>query len=171
MRIFIIILLAAFSISVSAQKSSVEKFIKKQAKTDGFSIQEIDLKSEEFSDQFKVEGKDIQEALDQLDIIRILSSDSSSTDASRSTFMSKAQKALKDKAYIELAEVRSDDGETVSAYANQMDNGIIREFVMLVGEDESTLMIYVKGKMDLASLFSSEMFASMLGGKKEKDCD
>ena len=171
MRIFIFILLAAFTITASAQKSSVEKFIKKQAKTEGFSVQEIDLKSEDFATQFKVEGEDIQNALEQLDIIKILSSDSSSTDASRSTFFSKAQKALANEAYIELAKVQSNDGEAVSAYANQMDNGLIREFVMLVGEDDTALMIYVKGEMDLASLFSSEMFASMIAGKKGKDCD
>jgi len=171
MRILIFILLAAFSISAGAQKSSVEKFIKKQAKTDGFTVQEIDLKSEDFAAQFDIEGEDIQEALDQWDIIKILASDSISTNASRSSFILKAQKALANEAYIELAKIQSNDGEAVSAYANQMDNGLIREFVMLVGEDDTALMIYVKGEMDLSSLFSSEMFASMIAGKKGKDCD
>ena len=171
MKIFTIILLAAFTLTASAQKSSVEKFIKKQAKTEGISIQEIDFKSKDFATKFQVEGEDIQEALDQLDIIKILSTDSTSTEASRMAFITKAEIALQDKAYIDLAVVRSDDGENVSIYASQKENGLISEFVVLIGESESAMMIYVKGKMDLASLFSSELFASMLGGKKGKDCD
>ncbi len=127
----------------------MEKFIKKQAKTEGISLQEIDIKSEDFASQFHLEGEDFKETLEQMDVIKILASDSTSTAQTRKDFVAKAQTALQDEAYIEMARIKSDDGEDVSLYANQMDNGMIREMIVLVGESESALMIYVKGEMDL----------------------
>lgn len=171
MRALTFILLAVFVMTAQAQKSPVEKFVKKQAKADGISMQEIDLKSEDFSKQFHVEGEEIEEALQQVDVIKILSSDSTSTAADRKSFFLKAKKALEDEIYIELAKIRSDDGENVGLYANQLDNGLIREMIVLVGEGDSVVMIYVKGNMDMAGLFSSKLFASMIEGKKGKDCD
>lgn len=167
MRIFTFMLLAVFIMTAQAQKSPVEKFIKKQAKGEGISMQEIDLKSDDFASQFKVEGEGIEEALEQLDVVKILSSDSTATSADLKNFMSKAKAALRDDAYIELARITSEDNEDVGMYANQLDNGLIREMIVLVGESESATMIYVKGNMDLAGLFSSKLFASMIGGK---DC-
>ncbi|RLD81854.1 MAG: hypothetical protein DRJ15_03290 [Bacteroidetes bacterium] len=167
MRIFTFMLLAVFIMTAQAQKSPVEKFIKKQAKGEGISMQEIDLKSDDFASQFQVEGEEIEEALEQLDVVKILSSDSTATSADLENFMSKAKAALQDDAYIELARIRSEDNEDVGMYANQLDNGLIREMIVLVGESESATMIYVKGNMDLAGLFSSKLFASMIGGK---DC-
>ncbi len=171
MRAFTFILLSVLILTAQAQKSTVEKFVKKQAKADGISMQEIDLKSEDFAAQFQAEGEEIEKALEQLDVIKILSSDSTSTASDRESFISKAKMALGDEAYVELARVSSDDGEDVGLYANQLDNGIIREMIVLVGESESVVMIYVKGNMDFTSLLSSKMFASMIGSKKGKDCE
>ena len=169
MRTIIIIFLAAFSMTAYAQKSTVEKFIRKQAKTEGIKVQDIDIKSGDFTTQFQVEGEDIEKAMEQLEVIKILSCDSTSTAEKRLDFIIKAQNALQDEAYIELARIKSEEMEDVSLHANQMDNGLIREMIVLVKDDESVLMLYVKGKMDMTNLFSGKLFTSMVKSHKGKD--
>ncbi|MCK4568963.1 MAG: DUF4252 domain-containing protein [Bacteroidales bacterium] len=171
MKIFTLILLAAFTITACAQKSPVEKFIKKQAKTEGISIKEIEPGSEDFNSQFQFEGEQIENALDQLDIIKVLSCDSASTTASiRDDFYSKAQDALQQEDYTELIRVHSDDNEDVSFYTNQMDNGLIREAVLLVAESHDIMMVYIKGEINLSNFFSKELLTSMQKVKSGKEC-
>jgi len=172
MRAFILILLAVFTITAYAQKSPVEKFIKKQKKTEGISIQEIEPGSEEFNAEFQFEGEKIENALAQLDIIKIISCDSASTTASaRENFYSKAQVALQHEDYIEIVRVHSDDNEDVGFYSNQMENESIRELVLIVKEDYDVMMVYVKGEIDLSSFLTKELLTAMQKGKGGKECD
>ena len=170
MRVFIFTLLAVFTITAYAQKSSVEKFIKKQAKKEGISIQEIEPGSGEFNAEFQFEGEKIEKALAQLDIIKIISCDSASTSASmRDDFYSKAQRALQHEDYIEIVRVHTDDNEDVGFYSNQMENGLIREAVLLVKESHDVMMVYVKGEIDLSSFLTKELVTLMKKGKNCKE--
>jgi hypothetical protein len=172
MRAIILILLAVFTMTAYAQKSSVEKFIKKEAKTEGISIKEIEPGSEEFSSQFNVDEGDLKEAFDQIDIIKIISADSASTTESiRQGFFTNAQAALKSEDYISLMQVSADDGDDVSIYANQTDNGMIREFVLLVNQPYDVLMVYVKAEIDMTGFLSGELLTAIMKDKKGKDCD
>jgi hypothetical protein len=170
MRSLIFFIMAVFMMTAYAQKSPVEKFIKKQSKSSGFAVQEIDVSSEEFTANFQIGGDDAEEILSQIEVIRILSSDSTATAASKADFLKKAHAALGNDSYTELAVVKS-DGDDVGLYANMMDNGLIREMVVLIGGGESAMMVYMKGELDMSNAFSSDLFGSMMGGKKGKDRD
>ncbi len=170
MRVIIFTLLAVFTITAYAKKSSVEKFIKKQAKTEGISIQAIEPGSEEFNAEFQFEGEKIEKALAQLDIIKIISCDSASTTASiRDDFYSKAMDALQHEDYIEIVRVHSDDNEDVGFYYNQMEDGLIREAVLLVKESHDVMMVYVKGEIDFSNFFTKELLGLMQKGKNCKE--
>ena len=170
MRAFTFILMSVFIMTAYAQKSPVEKFIKKQSKSDAFAVQEIDVKSEEFTANFQMGGDDAEEILSQIDVIKILTSDSTATSDDKADFLKKAHAALGNDSYTELALVKS-DGDDVGLYANLMDNGLIREMVVLIGGGESAMMVYMKGELDMSNAFSSDLFGSMMGGKKGKDGD
>jgi hypothetical protein len=171
MRVIAIILMTVFSVTVIAQRSSVEKFVNKHSKKDGFSVQVIDVGSEEFAAQFKIEGDEASQALEQLEVIKILSSDSTATAEDRDAFCSKALEVLDDEDYAELLVVHADDGEEVGMFANQMENGLIREIILMVNEEDETMMIYVKGEMDMSSLFSKKLIESVMGDKKAAECE
>jgi hypothetical protein len=169
MRAITFIVMAVFMMTAYAQKSPVEKFIKKQSKTDYIKVEEIDVNSKEFTAEMKLDGK-AEEILAQVEMIKILTSDSTATSSDKANFMDKAKDALDDERYTELAVVRS-DGDDVGLYAYPMDDGKIREMVVLVGGDDNTLLVYMKGKLDMSTALSSEIFSGMLGANKGKDCD
>ncbi|MEE4257014.1 MAG: DUF4252 domain-containing protein [Bacteroidales bacterium] len=171
MRTLVFIMLAVVTMTAYAQRSPVEKFIKKQKKVDGISMQEIDLKSEEFAAQFQVEGGDIAEMLEQLEVIRILSSDSAASQAVRDSFIENARKALDSDDYNVLVNVHADGEDEVGIYTRPINDGLIGELVVLVGETDDVIMIYVKGKIDMSKTLSSDIISNMIGGKKSKDCD
>ena len=170
MRRLAFIMLAVVTMTACAQKSPVEKFIKKQKKVDGISLQEIDIQSEEFAAQFQAEGDEIEEVMAQLEVIKILSSDSTATETAREAFISKANKALSDDDYVALADIKDGD-ENVGVFMRYAENGLINEMVLLIGETESVNMIYVKGEIDMSKTLSSDIFSSLMGGKKGKTCD
>jgi hypothetical protein len=171
MRTLAFIMLAVVTMTACAQRSPVEKFIKKQKKVDGISMQEIDLKSEEFTAQFQVEGDEIEEMMEQLEVIRILSSDSAASSSVRETFISKAKQALSSEDYNVLVNVQTDDEDDVGIYTRSINNDRIGEVVVLVGESDDVFMIYIKGDIDMSKTLSSDIFANIMCGKKSKDCD
>jgi len=171
MRTLAFIMLAVVTMTACAQRSPVEKFIKKQKKVDGISMQEIDLKSEEFAAQFQVEGEEIEEMMEQLEVIRILSSDSAASQSVRESFFSKAKNALGSDEYTVLVNVQTDDQDDVGIYTRQINDELIGEVVVLVAETDNVIMIYVKGEIDMSKTLSSDIIAKMIGGKKNKDCD
>jgi len=171
MRTLAFIMLAVVTMTACAQRSPVEKFIKKQKKVDGISMQEIDLKSEEFASQFQVEGDDIEEMMEQLEVIAILTSDSTASPSVRENFVSKAKNALDREEYTVLVNVQTEDQEDVGIYTRPISDGLIGEMILLVGETDNVFMVYVKGEIDMSKTLSSDIFANMLGGKKNKDCD
>ena len=139
MRIFTFIILTVFALTAFAQRSPVEKFIKKNAFEDGISI-------------------------------KIISCDAVLTSAqTRKNFYTKATEALSDDRYTELALVHSED-ETFSLYANQKDNGLIEEVVLLVKESDEVMMVYVKGEVDLALLGTNDFLSSFIKSKGSRNC-
>ena len=165
MRVFISILLAVFTITAFAQRSPLGKVIDKYSGKEGISVQEIDLKSEEFTSQFKVEGEEIEAALAQLEVLKIINCEKGS--ASFDKFYGKTSKALQDEAYSELMKVNSDDGEDVALYSMQLENGLVEEFVLMVKEDSGLMMIYVKGEIPMEDIGMNEVLKAFSG---KEDC-
>lgn len=170
MRTLAFIMLAVVTLTACAQKSPVDKFIKKQSKADYIQMKEIEVNSKEFVAEMKLEGKDVEEILAQIDMIRIITTDSTATESDKADFIAKAQDALDDDRYTELAVVKS-DGDDVGLYTYPMEDGKIREMVVLVGGDDNAMMVCLTGRLDMSTALSSELFSGMLGGKKGKDCD
>ncbi|MCK4993146.1 MAG: DUF4252 domain-containing protein [Bacteroidales bacterium] len=170
MRIFTFIILTVFALTAFAQRSPVEKFIKKNAFEDGISIKEIDPGSTEMSEKIQEEGEEVKEILAQFETIKIISCDAELTSAkTREKFYTKATEALSDDRYAELALVHSED-ETFSLYANQKSNGLIEEFVLLVKESNEVMMLYVKGEIDLAFLGMNDFLSSFMKSKGSRNC-
>lgn len=161
--------MAVFMMTAYAQKSPVDKFIKKQSKADYIKVEEIDVNSKEFTAEMKLDGE-AEEILAQVEMIKILTTDSTATLSEKAEFIEKAKAALTDDRYTELAMVRS-DGDDVGLYAYPMDDGKIREMVVLVGGEDNALLVCLKGHLDMSTALSSELFTGMLSGKKGKDCD
>lgn len=170
MRALAIIMLALVTMTACAQKSPVEKFIKKQSKADYIQTKEIEVNSKEFVAEMKLEGKDVEEILAQIDMIRIITTDSTATESDKADFIANAQDALDDDRYTELAVVKS-DGDDVGLYTYPMEDGKIREMVVLVGGDDNVMMVCLTGRLDMSTALSSELFSGMMGGKKSKECD
>ena len=162
--------MAVFMMTAYAQKSPVDKFIKKQSKADYIKVEEIDVNSKEFSAEMKLEGEEVEEILAQIDMIKILTTDSTATASDKASFVEKAKEALDDDRYTELAMIKS-DGDDVGLYTYPMDDGKIREMVVLVGGEDNALLVCLKGRLDMSTALSSELFSGMLGGNKGKDCD
>lgn len=170
MRAILFIVMASFLVTANAQKSPVDKFIKKQSKADYVQVEEIEVNSKEFIAEMQLEGKDMEEVMAQIDVIKIMTTDSTATVSNKAAFIEKAQDALADDSYTELAIIKS-DGDDVGLYTYPMEDGKIREMVILVGGDDNAMMVCIKGRLDMSTALSSELFTGMLGGKKGKDCD
>jgi hypothetical protein len=170
MRIFTFIILTVFALTAFAQRSPVEKFIKKNAFEDGISIKEIDPGETEFAGKMQEKDKEAKDIFAQFETIKIISCDAVLTSAqTRENFYTKATEALSDDRYTELALVHSED-ETFSLYANQKDNGLIEEVVLLVKESNEVMMVYVKGEIDLACLGTNDFLSSFIKSKGSRNC-
>ena len=170
MKTVTFIVLAAFALTAFAQRSPVEKFLKKNAFEDGITIKEIDLGETEFAGKMQEKGKEVKEIFAQFETIKIISCDSGMTTAqTRENFYSKAVEALADERYAQLALVHSED-ENFSLYANQKSSGLIGEFVLLVKESDEVMMVYVRGEIDLALLGTNDFLSSFMKSKGSRNC-
>jgi hypothetical protein len=170
MRIFTFIILTVFALTAFAQRSPVEKFIKKNAYEDGITIKEIDLGETEFAGKMQEKGKEVKEIFAQFETIKIINCDTGMTSMqTREKFFAKATEALSDERYAKLALVHSED-ESFSLYANQKSSGLIAEFVLLVKESNEVMMVYVKGEIDLALLGTNDFLSSFMKNKGSRNC-
>lgn len=170
MRIFAFIILTVFTLTAIAQHTPLEKVINKYADKEGVSVKEIKPGSEEFKGQFKLEGDEINEALAQLESFKIISVDTEVTSLSTfDKFYNKTVSALDDDRYMELMKVHADDGEDVSFYVNQREDGAFREIVLLVNQGTSFMMVYVKGEINMSDLNFGELMSALTCKQKDKD--
>lgn len=171
MRTIIFIILATFTLTSFAQRSPVEKFIKKNAYENGVTVQEIHPGEMELDGQFKLEGKELKKALDQIEVIKIISVDNEKASLSqREEFHEKALKALDNKKYMELVEVNTDE-EQVGMYAYQKNDGNLREMIILVNEADNLLMVFIEGDINLGLFASKDMVAELMKNKDQKNCE
>lgn len=171
MRIATFIILAVFALSTYAQKSPVEKAVKKYGGKKGIAVELIDPSSDDF--QKNVQGKDnaVSKSMNQLDFIKIIKPDTlESSQVAVDRFLTHVQSALEDDSYATIFEVSGDDGEDVSMHVNQSADGVFREMALLVQEEDDFTMIYMKGEVDM-NAFDFGDFLSVLGSDKKKDCE
>ena len=174
MRILTLIALMVFTLNATAQKSPLEKVINKYGDKEGISTQVIEPSSEEFQSQLKTDGDEINEALSQLETIKIIDVDSDKASlATVNKFYGKAVVALEDERYSEVMKVNSDDGEDVSLYISQQEDGIFNEIVLLVNQEEGFMMVYVKGTIDMSDFNLGELMSvfTCINKDKDKDCE
>ena len=174
MRIFTIIVLMAFTLNATAQKSPLEKVINKYGDKKGVSTQLIEPGSEEFQSHLKIDGDEINEALSQLETIRIINVDSDKASLTTvNKFYGKAVDALEDERYSEIMKINSDDGEDVSFYISQHEDGALNEIVLLVNQEDGFMMVYVKGAIDMSDFNFGELMSvfTCINKDKDKDCE
>jgi hypothetical protein len=172
MRLLTIIVLMAFTLTAVAQKSPLEKVINKYGEKDGISTQVFEPGSEEFQDQFKMQGEAVNKALDKIEVLKVINVDTKETSLTTyNKFYGKVLSALEDERYAELMKINSDNGEYVSIHMNQDENGSVNELVAIIIQEEEFIMVYVKGVMDMSNLNIGELISSFVKNKKDKDCE
>jgi len=169
MKLVTVIILAVFTITAVAQKSPVDKVISKYADKEGIEVQLIEPGSEEFRSEVKLEGDEVNDALAQLESIQIIKCDSKEASASTiEKFYNKTLDALEDERYVELMNVKGDDGEKVSFHVVQPDASSINEMVLLVNEEDGFMMVHVKGNVDMSNLNFGELMSVFSNGPNKK---
>ncbi len=172
MKALTFILLVVFTMTAYAQKSPVEKFIEKNAYEKGITMKEILPGSTEFTGELKLQGDDIKQALEQIEIIQVIRCETEKTSSkTRNEFYSKAMAALTDDSYISMMSVKTDDGDNVGFYANQKEDGKLNEVILMVKEKDEVMMAYVKGDIDLSFFLSQEFFSSLSNCDKNSEKD
>ena len=170
MKNIIFILLACFTLSTFAQKSPVDKFLKKYDWDNGLVMKEMKPGSEEFSDEFKLNGQAISELLEKVEKLTIINGDSSSLPSTRNAFYNDAFEVLKDDGYTNIVQVNSDDGDKVGIYTSLHKNGNIKEVVFLLLEENNLLMMVVKADLDLSELGLGDIIKCLEKDHSDKKC-
>lgn len=171
MRIATFIILAVFALSTYAQKSPVEKAVKKYGGKKGIAIEVIDPSSDDFQEKMHNKDNAVSKSMDQLDFIKIIKPDTlEASQTAVDRFLTHVQSALQDDSYATIFEVRGEDGEDVSMHVSQSPDGVFREMALLVEEKDDFTMIYMKGEVDM-NAFDFGDFLSVLGSDKKKDCE
>lgn len=144
------IVLACITFSAVAQKTAVDKFLKKYDWGQGIAMNEMKPGSQEFCDEMKLNGKAVDELLKKVDKLIIVKGDSASDLSARKSFYSSAFDVLKNEEYKNVVQVNSDDGDKVGIYTSQHKNGNFHEIVFLLIEEDNLLMMIVKGDFDMS---------------------
>lgn len=167
----LIILFTAFGLVSFGQRSPVDKLLNKYDWNQGLTLKEIHPGSTEFTSEFKIEGEEFEKAIASIDLVNIIKgNEASSSPRIRNSFYRDVAKALDDKTYTALFQVNDDDGERVGLYANQKEDTHYSEFVLIVKETESLMMVQVKGDIDISEINLGELVKNLKSSKGKHDC-
>ena len=171
MRTIIVFILAAFTLSAGAQKTPLEKFVKKYAYEPGISVDVIEPASSEFPAFSEIDGPEAREVLAQFEYIRFIRCNAEETSPeTRGLFYSKAMETLQEQRYRELINVNTPKDE-IGFYASQEKNGVISEMALLIRETDDVMMIHARGEFKPGSIGMKELLSAMAKGKMNKGCD
>jgi hypothetical protein len=167
----LIIFITAFGLVSFGQRSPVDKLLKKYDWNQGLTLKEIHPGSTEFTSELKIEGEEIEKAIASIDRVNIIKGDEASSSPDiRNAFFKDVSKALDNKVYTALFQVNADDGERVGLYANQKEDTHYSEFVLIVKETESLMMVQVKGDIDISDFNLGELVKNLESSKGKHDC-
>lgn len=167
----LIILITAFGLVSFGQRSPVDKLLKKYDWNQGLSLKEIYPGSTEFSSELKIDGEEFKKAVASIDRVNIIKGDKASASSKvRKSFYKDVSKALDNDDYIALFQVNDDDGERVGLYASQEKDTHYSEFVLIVNQTESLLMVQVKGDIDISDINLGELLKNLESQKGQHDC-
>lgn len=165
MRAITFIILALLVVTATAQKSPVEKFIKKNAYEGGISVQEIDPNSTETSPEASSEGMSFKDVATNFDNIMIIQCDPEMTsEKTRADFYTKASDALDNDKYIELVSIHDND-EAFDIFVYQKKPEIVNEIVSLIKDGEEVSMLYIKCDIDLKTFDLQPLINAMASNK------
>ncbi|HSG68086.1 MAG TPA: DUF4252 domain-containing protein [Bacteroidales bacterium] len=170
MKNILIVFLAVCSIVTYAQQSPVEKVIDKFDGKAGISVQDISSGTETWDKLMKTDKVELREVLAKMETLKIVNCDTK--EASLSTckkFHEKLDNSVEDKRYAEILQVHGDDGEQVGFHISQLEDGSLREVVLLVDQGKGFLLVYMKGTIDMSSLNLGDIMSAFSGKPGEKD--
>jgi len=171
MRIATFVILAVFAFATYAQRSPVEKAVKKYGEKKGIMVEVIDASSDEFKSMTQSKDNAVSKSMDQLDFIKIIRPDTLEiSQKAVDRFLTNVRSALQDDSYARVFEVNDDDGEYVSMHVSQSGDGVFHEMALLIEEQDDFTMIYMKGDVDMNE-FNFGDFLSVITGDKKKDED
>lgn len=170
MRKLIFIILAGISLSGFAQRSPVDKFLKKYDFEQGITINEMKPGSPEFAEELKVKGEAIDKLLEKVEKLTIVKGDSASNPLARKTFFDEASAVLKNDMYTNIVHVNS-DGEKICIYLSHHKSGNIREVVFLLLEEDNMLMMNVTADLDMSQLGLNEILECLTKQEHKEECE
>ncbi len=149
----LMIALVMFPMMVSAQSSSIDKLFDKYSGQDGFTS--INISKSMFAFFAKLEGIEddefnkMQEVIDNLDGLKILSCDSRNSQR-LGDFRKGIDNMLKSNKFEELMVMKENNNEVKFMIKNEGDD--IVELILIAGEDDDLAVISFFGKIDLAAI-------------------
>ena len=171
MKYLFFFLLTISSLAAIAQPSPVEKAISKYDGKKGVHVQDLSPGTETWDKMMKEKNGTLHDLLEQLETLKVIKCDPESASlATCNKFYDRLSEATKDSRYFGILEVTDDDGEHVGMYMNKLDDGSLHEAVLLVEEDESFLLVYLKGTIDISKINLGEIMNALSCKSGKKAC-